>query len=56
MAESEGVPVDDATLDALLDTSGGDLRKAIMYLQSAYQLYGDDMNAESVVEISGECI
>jgi len=56
VAEAESVPVDESTLDALLDTSGGDLRKAIMYLQSAHQLYGDDMNAESVVEISGECI
>jgi replication factor C subunit 2/4 len=54
VAEAEGVALDADTLEALLDTSSGDLRKAIMHLQSAYQLYGDDMNAESVVEISGE--
>lgn len=34
--------------------SGGDLRKAIMFLQSTKQLYGaEGVSAEAVVEIAG---
>jgi hypothetical protein len=35
------------------DVSGGDLRKSITTLQMAYSLYGDKINAASIIEISG---
>ena len=40
IAEMEGVPIEDAAVDALIRCSEGDLRKAITYLQSAARLVG----------------
>ena len=41
--------------DTLIKTSGGDMRKAITYLQSASQLYGEggQVSADAVLQISG---
>eukprot|EP00026_Physarum_polycephalum_P008944 Phypoly_transcript_09051.p1 GENE.Phypoly_transcript_09051~~Phypoly_transcript_09051.p1 ORF type:complete len:254 (+),score=50.06 Phypoly_transcript_09051:631-1392(+) len=49
----ENVPFSDDLLNALAKVSGGDMRKSITYLQSAFKLFGDDLNADSVVEIAG---
>ena len=40
IARLEGVPVEDAAVDALIKCSDGDLRKAITFLQSAARLVG----------------
>jgi replication factor C subunit 2/4 len=40
IAETEGVPIEDGAVDALIKSSEGDLRKAITYLQSAARLVG----------------
>jgi len=40
IAKLEGVPVEDAAIDALIKCSDGDLRKAITFLQSAARLVG----------------
>ena len=53
VCEGEAVDAPDATLDAVLKISGGDMRKAITFLQSASQLYGGTVRPENVVEISG---
>jgi len=53
VCEAEAVDAPDETLEAVLRVSGGDLRKAINYLQSASQLYGGAVRPENVVEISG---
>lgn len=53
IAAAEGIPADDATLDELLVVSGGDMRKAITLLQSAFALYGSAISREGVVEVAG---
>ena len=53
VCDLEAVDAPDATLEAVLKVSGGDLRKAINYLQSASQLCGGAVRPENVVEISG---
>ncbi|EAQ90889.1 hypothetical protein CHGG_02824 [Chaetomium globosum CBS 148.51] len=40
IARLEGVPIEDAAVDALIKCSDGDLRKAITFLQSAARLVG----------------
>ncbi|KAL6920039.1 hypothetical protein FSST1_004065 [Fusarium sambucinum] len=40
IAEKEGVPLEDGAVDALIECSEGDLRKAITFLQSAARLVG----------------
>ncbi len=40
-------------LETVRQVSGGDLRKAITYLQSASQLYGSALTPEYIVEIAG---
>ena len=40
IAETEGVPLEDGAIDALIKCSEGDLRKAITFLQSAARLVG----------------
>lgn len=39
----------------LMKVSDGDLRKAINYLQSAYTLFGNDANTQSIITVSGVC-
>jgi len=52
--DSEGVKgVTNEVLDALIEVSHGDMRKAITYLQSLHRLYGNEINLESVYMISG---
>ena len=52
---AEGVRADAGALAAVLRISGGDMRKAITFLQSAAQLYGpsNPITPAAVVEISG---
>lgn len=49
----ENVLASDETLEAVLRVSGGDMRKAITFLQSSSQLYGGQLRPESIIEISG---
>lgn len=53
IADSEGVRVTPEVLETVRQVSGGDLRKAITYLQSASQLYGSALTPEYIVEIAG---
>jgi len=53
VAARENVPLTDPVCERLLDCSGGDMRKAITCLQSCWQLYGTEMNPQSVEELSG---
>jgi len=44
-------------MKAVLETSEGDMRKAITYLQSAGRLKPDEIiNAEDICEIAGVCL
>jgi replication factor C subunit 2/4 len=51
---------DDAVIDTLLESAGGDLRKAINFLQSAKQLCGDEpLTRDDVIAVAGvrlDCI
>jgi len=49
----EGVPFTKELADALSLVSGGDLRKAIMLLQSAFTLYEKEITPESIIEVAG---
>ena len=52
--EKEGVAVSDAGKRAIVETSEGDLRKAITSLQSSARLKGEgEVGQEDVYEISG---
>lgn len=53
VAEAEGITISDASLQALDVASGGDLRLAIMHLQSAQRASGNDLSCEDFVSISG---
>eukprot|EP01138_Halocafeteria_seosinensis_P009631 gb/GECG01009841.1/.p1 GENE.gb/GECG01009841.1/~~gb/GECG01009841.1/.p1 ORF type:complete len:196 (+),score=26.42 gb/GECG01009841.1/:1-588(+) len=54
VAEQEGVKLTTESVDQLINISNGDLRKAIMFLQSASQFYGrNGVTPEGIVEISG---
>lgn len=47
--------VDEDTLRVILKASGGDMRKAVTFLQSSHQLCGDGpITVEAVVDISGQ--
>jgi len=53
--ESENLQLQVGTLDRIMHTSGGDMRKAVTFLQSAYQLSGGEpITPLMVVEISGQ--
>eukprot|EP00946_MAST-07B_sp_MAST-7B-sp1_P000654 g654.t1 len=60
VASSEAISLGAGVEDALIRASGGDMRKAITYMQSAAQLYGGSavggggVTAESVLQISGQ--
>ena len=47
IAEQEKVNIQTPAIDTILRTSGGDMRKAVTFLQSAAQLSGDDDNRNS---------
>ena len=53
VCEAEGVTAPDEALVEVLRVAGGDMRKAITFLQSASDLYGKVIKPEDVVEISG---
>jgi replication factor C subunit 2/4 len=49
----EGVKCEQDVIDALIEVSNGDMRRAITYLQSIHRLYGNEINVESVYLVSG---
>ncbi|KAI9632767.1 putative DNA replication factor [Dioszegia hungarica] len=58
IAQAEGVKTDDGVLELILNLAGGDLRKAITYLQTAQRLHAaavppEPISAISIHEISG---
>lgn len=55
IAEQEKVALADGAVDAILSTSGGDMRKAVTFLQSSAQLSGDGaVTKEIVIDVSGQ--
>lgn len=55
MAEAEGVVLEPSTLDAIMLASGGDMRKAVTFLQSSHQLSGGaPVTAAMVMDISAQ--
>lgn len=53
VAAAEGITLSDASLQALDAVSGGDMRLAIMHLQSAHKANGPDLSHETFVSVSG---
>lgn len=55
-AGQEGINLSEATLDAILTASNGDMRKAVTFLQSSHQLSNGQATIapETVVDISGQ--
>lgn len=49
----EGLECQENVINQLIEISGGDMRKAITYLQSAYRLYGKNIQVENILEMSG---
>ncbi len=57
ISATENVRLAPGSLDAILHASGGDMRKAVTYLQSAHQLSGgNEVTSEMVVDISGQVL
>eukprot|EP01118_Nematostelium_gracile_P020226 TRINITY_DN9754_c0_g1_i1.p1 TRINITY_DN9754_c0_g1~~TRINITY_DN9754_c0_g1_i1.p1 ORF type:complete len:350 (+),score=94.26 TRINITY_DN9754_c0_g1_i1:113-1162(+) len=54
ICEKENVKFTKKLGETLAEVSRGDLRKAITYLQSAFTLYGDETDSDSIIEISGQ--
>ena len=54
IAADEGLAVAPAVLDAIMQVSGGDMRKAVTLLQSGFRLYGAELDADAVFDLSGE--
>ena len=51
----EHVQIDEVTMSLILKTSGGDMRKAVTYLQSSHQLSGNaPITIDTVLDISGQ--
>jgi replication factor C subunit 2/4 len=53
VAREEGVGTSEAVLAELITQSEGDMRRAIQMLQSLHRLYGEEMDAQAVLDISG---
>jgi len=51
IAEKEDVRVSSEAFQAILDTSEGDLRKAITTLQSAAKLHGDTVSDKGKISV-----
>jgi DNA polymerase III delta prime subunit len=51
----ENVPFSEEMAKTLAEVSEGDLRKAINYLQNAFALYGQELDASSITEVAGVC-
>lgn len=58
ICNKEDVKCDDQCLNALVETSGGDMRRAITCLQSCSRLKGKNVpvSYEDVLEITGVCV
>ena len=55
IAEQEKVNLAEGAIDTILKTSGGDMRKAVTFLQSSHQLSGGDaVTTELVIDVSGQ--
>mmetsp|Transcript_3809 Transcript_3809/g.8250 ORF Transcript_3809/g.8250 Transcript_3809/m.8250 type:complete len:335 (-) Transcript_3809:37-1041(-) len=54
ICDQEGVSgCDEAVVDELMRQSEGDMRRAIQMLQTAHRLYGDEISAQGILDISG---
>ena len=54
IAEQEGVAgATDGIFKELIQTSEGDMRRAIQTLQSLHRLYGEEMNTQAVLDMNG---
>eukprot|EP00697_Spironema_sp_BW2_P012144 gnl/Spiro4/28215_TR13962_c0_g1_i1.p1 gnl/Spiro4/28215_TR13962_c0_g1~~gnl/Spiro4/28215_TR13962_c0_g1_i1.p1 ORF type:complete len:365 (+),score=135.03 gnl/Spiro4/28215_TR13962_c0_g1_i1:39-1097(+) len=53
ICQQENTTLSDECASALIDVSGGDLRKAITYLQSAHTLYGNNITPETLADMAG---
>ncbi|XP_044759635.1 replication factor C subunit 4 [Coccinella septempunctata] len=55
ICDKEGINCDDTTLNTLVETSGGDMRRAITCLQSCSKLQGSDspISEKTVLEVTG---
>jgi replication factor C subunit 2/4 len=53
ISEEENVSATQDVLDALIEVSQGDMRRAITYLQSLHRLYKNEIDVESVYMVSG---
>jgi len=51
--KQENIQTTPDVVSEIAKQSGGDMRKAITFLQSAHRLYGEEMDKESVVLIAG---
>lgn len=55
IAVKENIRLAEGAMDSILRVSGGDMRKAVTYLQSSSQLCGDSaISSALVIDISGE--
>lgn len=55
IAAAEGVQLGNGALATIMSTSGGDMRKAVTYLQSSHQLSGGEViTSDMVIDISGQ--
>eukprot|EP01117_Protostelium_nocturnum_P020078 TRINITY_DN8880_c0_g1_i1.p1 TRINITY_DN8880_c0_g1~~TRINITY_DN8880_c0_g1_i1.p1 ORF type:complete len:383 (-),score=108.25 TRINITY_DN8880_c0_g1_i1:40-1083(-) len=53
ICQKEKAPYTESLAKTLCEVSGGDLRKAITLLQSAFTLYQNETNSQSIIEIAG---
>jgi len=55
IAKQEGVQLDDGAMNTILLASGGDMRKAVTFLQTSHQLapQGTSVTSEIVIDIAG---
>ena len=52
---TETVSLSPGAMDSIMQASGGDMRKAVTYLQTAHQLSdGIPVTSEDIVDISGQ--
>ncbi|RHY26082.1 hypothetical protein DYB32_007879 [Aphanomyces invadans] len=53
VCKEEQISIHESAAKVLMDVSGGDMRKAINYLQSANQLSGDNITEDAILAIAG---
>eukprot|EP00746_Dinoflagellata_sp_MGD_P125358 gnl/MRDRNA2_/MRDRNA2_60107_c0_seq2.p1 gnl/MRDRNA2_/MRDRNA2_60107_c0~~gnl/MRDRNA2_/MRDRNA2_60107_c0_seq2.p1 ORF type:complete len:263 (+),score=-7.91 gnl/MRDRNA2_/MRDRNA2_60107_c0_seq2:320-1108(+) len=51
--KNERIQITDDVIKKICETSSGDLRKAVILLQSAVRIYGNTITVHSIVELSG---